>query len=372
MIANMGHSAIAFCRRHWFVIGLLLVFFVLSIQYSRKVKALDNRSAFLRWRPQILSLEKGTNIYKAYGYPNPPIMALVLYPLASLPPLAGALVWFYLKVGMALAAFYWVFRLVENPEQPFPPWAKALTVVLSMRPIMGDLSHGNVNLFILFLVVAGLYAFRHGRDVLCGGLLGLAIACKITPLLFVPYLLWKRSWKTLAGCGVGLILFFGIVPGVFLGWGRNAELLHSWYAQMVKPFVIDGVNISKDGTRISELPNQSLPGLIYRLTAQNPSSYADAEHTIPHFDNVVTLDSRWGRLLLKGCMALFVVVVVWSCRTPLMPRYDWPLAAEFSIVLLGMLLFSERTWKHHCVTMVLPFAVLTYYLACEKGDLSVS
>ena len=34
-----------------------------------------------------------------------------------------------------------------------------------------------------------------------------------------------------------------------------------------------------------------------------------------------------------------------------------------SLVLLGMLLFSERTWKHHCVTLVLPFAVLCYYLA---------
>ena len=25
-----------------------------------------------------------------------------------------------------------------------------------------------------------------------------------------------------------------------------------------------------------------------------------------------------------------------------------------------MLLFSERTWKHHCVTLMLPFAVLSY------------
>jgi alpha-1,2-mannosyltransferase len=33
---------------------------------------------------------------------------------------------------------------------------------------------------------------------------------------------------------------------------------------------------------------------------------------------------------------------------------------------LGMLLFSERTWKHHCVTLVLPFAVICYYLATES------
>src|SRR5262249_38948518 len=32
-------------------------------------------------------------------------------------------------------------------------------------------------------------------------------------------------------------------------------------------------------------------------------------------------------------------------------------------VVIGMLLFSERTWKHHAVTLLLPFAVLCYYLA---------
>ena len=33
-----------------------------------------------------------------------------------------------------------------------------------------------------------------------------------------------------------------------------------------------------------------------------------------------------------------------------------------------MLLFSERTWKHHCVTLMLPFTVLVYYFAaCDPS-----
>jgi hypothetical protein len=34
-----------------------------------------------------------------------------------------------------------------------------------------------------------------------------------------------------------------------------------------------------------------------------------------------------------------------------------------------MLLFSERTWKHHCVTLVLPFAVLSYFLFAGRPGL---
>lgn len=64
-------------------------------------------------------------------------------------------------------------------------------------------------------------------------------------------------------------------------------------------------------------------------------------------------------------MALFVGLVMWTCRTPRDDRRDWRTAAECSLIVLGMLLFSERTWKHHCVTLALPFAVLSHRLAYD-------
>ncbi|HEX4591622.1 MAG TPA: glycosyltransferase family 87 protein, partial [Gemmataceae bacterium] len=158
-----------------FLFLLLLLFVGVSIQYTLKTReprdGKQDRSAILRWRDQLLRLDDGGNIYDVGNYPNPPIMALMLRPLADLPPIPGALVWFYLKVGMALAAFAMTFRLCEEPGRPFPTWAKALTVLLSLRPIMSDLTHGNVNLLILFLVMLALTAYRRGLDVLSGVIL---------------------------------------------------------------------------------------------------------------------------------------------------------------------------------------------------------
>src|SRR5439155_23990989 len=185
----------------------------------------DNRSAILRWRAQLLELNQGDDIWETRAYPNPPIMALLLQPIVQLPPMLGSLVFFYLKAGMTLAALFWFFHIVETPARPFPAWGKAVALVLSLRPIIGDLTHANVNLFILFLVVAALYAFTRGREGLAGLVLALAIACKVTPALFLPYFLWKRAWRTLAGAGIGLVLFFWLVPGLFLGMERNAQFL---------------------------------------------------------------------------------------------------------------------------------------------------
>jgi alpha-1,2-mannosyltransferase len=367
MQTGQAESIFSRSRQRWFVLGLCLLFVASSVQYGFKARGggvHPNRSAILRWG-EALQHVTDEDIYQRYAYPNPPIMALILRPLAQLSPLAGSLCWYYLKLAMTLVAVYWVFRLVEEPGRPFPAWAKALTILLSLRPILGDLSHGNVNLFILFLVAAALYAFHRGRDLAAGLTLALAIACKITPALFVPYFLWKRAWKTLAGCLAGLVLFLVIVPGWFLGNETNLRLLNSWTGQMITPFVLKGAVTS-------DHPNQSLPGLVFRLGTHSPS-FLDTQGEPLLYDNLATLSPGQAGWIIKGCMALFAGLIVWSCRTPVQPttsRQGYRLAAELSLVILGMLLFSERTWKHHCVTLLLPFAVLVYYLSvCRPGIL---
>jgi hypothetical protein len=350
-------------RERWFVGALILLFIGFSVQYSLKVVSHESqtRSAFLRWREQILKMEQGANPWDENSYPNPPIMALLLRPLMEMPPLAGALTWFYLKVTMALLAIRWAFRLVERPAQPFPAWGKALAVLLSLRPIIGDLTHGNVNLFILFLVMGTLYAFRRRRDFTAGISLALAIACKVTPALFVPYFLWKGAWKTLAGCAVGLVLFFWLIPGSLLGMADNARYLHSWVDHMILPFVVGG-------EVTTEHNNQSLPGLMHRMLTHGPSfsTYINDQYTPLEYLNVVDLDPVWAGRIVKGCMVLFGVLIVWACRTSTRSRRNWRLAAEFGLIVLGMLLFSERTWKHHCVTLLLPFTVIAYYLSALR------
>jgi alpha-1,2-mannosyltransferase len=348
-----------FLRRHGLATALVTLLFVLSIHYFVKVRHghQETRSAILRWQNQVIALLDDIDIWDRFDYPNPPIMALLLAPLMHLPPLLCSLVWFYLKCAMVVVSVHWVFRMVETPQTPFPAAGKLLALALGLRPILGDLTHGNVNLFILFLVVASLYAFSRQRDLSAGLLLGLAIACKLTPALFVPYFIWKRAWRALAGCTLGFVLFFGLIPGLFLGMQRNAVFLESWVQRMVRPYVVDGIVTS-------EHTNQSLPGLAYRLGQHLPSftMYTSHGYVPTEYHNLVDLNPSLIAWCLKGCMGLFVLLVMRCCRTPPGQRSGWPVLAEFSIIALGMLLFSERTWKHHCVTLLLPFTVLAYCL----------
>ncbi|VTS08304.1 glycosyltransferase family 87 protein [Tuwongella immobilis] len=357
--------------QRWFLFGLIGLFLVISVQYSLKVLKPradgHTRSAILRWTPQLQALEAGENINERYNYPNPPIMAILLWPFTKLPLMGTALSWFYLKVLLTFLAVRWSFAMIETPTHPFPAWAKALTMILALRPILSDLSHGNVNLLILFLCIASLYAFSCGRDILSGVIMALAIACKLTPAMFIGYFVWKRAWRALAGTVLGLVLFFLVVPSAVLGVERNWELLNSWVDVMVKPFVVDGIITT-------EHPNQSIPGVLNRLLTHSPShsDYINDAYVPLEYHNVADLAPKTVRRIVQGCMLLFAILFIVTARQSVgagsrierqSQRAGWPLAAEFSIILIGMLLFSERTWKHHCVTLLLPYAVLCYAFA---------
>ncbi len=340
----------------WIYAALALLVLGLAVPYARK--AADDRSAFCRWRSQIQAMGRGQDISATHNYPNPPVMAVVLEPLVHLPPVVGAVSWYVLKAGMAALCMWWAISLIQAGGAPFPAWARLLAVGLSLKPVLDDLSHGNVNIFILFLCVACLAAYRHKMDLVAGLLLALAVACKVTPALFIPYFLWKRAWGVLAGGVLGCLLFFypGVVPAARLGMGPNLKQLSSWYGVMVKPFVTEG-------KVWSEHINQSLPGTLFRLTTHSPSFvvFKDDIETPARYDNLVSLPPEVVKTAVKVSLLLFAVLVVVLCRSR--RRDGWQAAAEYSVIFLGMLLFSERTWKHHAVVMTLPFAVLAYRLA---------
>ena len=352
-------------RQAALLVLLALVFAGAMARYASKIQKLSRdgkqtRSAFLRWRDQVEALTAGEDIYRVHNYPNPPVQALILTPLTWLDRTPGALVWFALKIGMAACAWVWAVRLCTTPGGPIPLWARAVALIFTLHPVLGDLDHGNVNIFIAFLVFGALECARRHRDAAAGLVLALAVACKVTPALFLPYFVWKRCWKLVAATLAGCVLWLAVVPAAALGWDRNQTLLTSWFDQMVRPFLIDGKVTSQHA-------NQSLPGLTMRLLVHEPSDVKydpedDGRQTPAGYHNLTDIGPANARLVVRGCQVLYVLAGAYYARARLTgtggTRQGLRVAAEYAAVCLGMLLFSERTWKHHGVVLMLPNLVI--------------
>jgi alpha-1,2-mannosyltransferase len=312
-------------------------------------KAADHRSAFVRWRPQVLQFWDGVNIYDKMLFPNPPLMPITLYPLMTLPTVAGAMCWFAIKVAMTTAVLIMCFRIAQPMDRVLPPMFRSLVLLLSLRPILGDLHHGNNNLLILFLIVSMLYAWRRGHDVGAGLLLGLATTYKVTPALFFLYFAYRRSWRTVLWGGLGMGIFLLIVPSLVIGPQFNGECLGMWWSRMIMPYVAEGATSSQE-------VNQSFPAWIARMLIEQAPSLK--RYGVKHDLNVISLSPWFVRYLIKGVVVGFLALLASLCRTRTNDRRDPRLLGEFALVVLTMLFVSERSWKHHYVTVLLPITYL--------------
>ncbi len=138
---------------------------------------------------------------KFFEFMNPPAAAVVLMPLAELPPVVG----FSLFQVVSLAALGlggWL--LVSRCD--CPPWVTMLGV-LSLPAALG-FAWGQWDA-LLFLALTGALVLLERRPVLAGLLLSV-LAIKVQAVWLVPVvLIAMRRWRLLRGVGLGALAFVG-------------------------------------------------------------------------------------------------------------------------------------------------------------------
>ncbi len=146
-------------------------------------------------------------------------------------------------------------------------------------------------------------------------------------------------------------LFLLAVPSVFLGPEFNGLCLATWWHRILRPFVVSDV------TGALEI-NQSMIGVVMRIFTKQ---VGDERYSVQlqHL-HLFSLDPKLVVPALKVVSVAILGLLAWLCRTKNARRDDPRLLGEFSLVVLAMLFVSERSWKHHYVTVLLPFTYLTY------------
>jgi alpha-1,2-mannosyltransferase len=245
-----------------------------------------------------------------YGFTYPPFAALVMAPMAVLPfGLVLVLAGVATTVTTGLLMWWFIQPLIRRTGwTPWYAWAIATCLALAFEPVRETFTFGQVNTLLLTLV-AGDLLFGVARGRAWGGVgIGLATAVKLTPGVFILYLLVTRRFKaafTAIGTAAGVTSLAAIVAP-----DQSREFWTSalWDTGRV------GV--------LSYLSNQSYRGFLARLPVDPVASY----------------------LWIAGVL---VALGFWAWRVR---RTD-----EFGgLALTGILgcLISPVTWIHHCVWLL--------------------
>jgi len=243
------------------------------------------------------------------GFTYPPFAALVLLPTALVP--VGVAGW--LNVLLSLLALALALRALHRNVLP----VVVFVAVLATEPVRQTLGLGQVNLVLFGLVVLDLAVLGRAGSRWTGIGVGVATAIKLTPGLFIVYLLVTRRWRA-AGTAAGTVA--ALTASACLIAPRETMQYFGdlmWRTQRVG--AADAV------------ANQSLSGLLARLSDS---------HTAPAF---------WWPALSA------VVLLVGLRRAAQAHGYGNEVAA-LALVGLTANLITPVAWTHHLV--FLPVALI--------------
>jgi alpha-1,2-mannosyltransferase len=251
-----------------------------------------------------------------YGFTYPPFAALMFSPLALTSwPIAVA-VGLAVNAGCVVLLVRW-FLVPMLQRRGWPRWtpcALGFLALLVFEPVRDTVSYGQINLVLLVLVCAGL---RYPR--LAGVGIGLAAAIKLTPAVFIGYLLLSRRYRaaaTAAGTSAGAtIVAFLLAPDASRVFWTSA--------------VWDTGRVGK----LYYVSNQSLRGVLARLEA--PEMWWLVAVAL-----VVTYWCWWVRTRRPDAMAGYAVTGAVGC---LISPVTW--VHHLVWLLPGLFLLLERAWS---------------------------
>jgi hypothetical protein len=315
-------------------------------------------------------LRSGHDIYewKDPIYAYPPFGALVAVPFVGLSPAAGRVAWLAVNVVAGLALLRGAWRLTGGTSLPRSPGtgradvaAFWLGAVCAAGFLLDVTANWQTDLLVAALLVGGCTLVVRNRGVAAGVLFGLAAALKCTPLLFAPYLAWKRQWLGAVAVGAVAVGASCLPDAIYPPPGGQPRLVR-WaelYLGTVARADVD------PGVWASEVSfNHSLAGVSNRWLTVDRIVIDGWSGAVPRTDRVSTAELKRIVWWAQGGLVLLAVVALWRKPTGTQAA---PWAAEFGIVLTLMLLLSPMSSKPHFCTLLLP-QLLLVRLGWDRRD----
>jgi len=304
----------------------------------------------LVYRAEGAAVANGTDLYgftvTEWRLPAtyPPFAALLFVPTTWLPVGALKVAFAAGNVALLAALVRLSCRLADLPAKP-PTVCAATALALWLEPVFQTVLFGQINLAVAVLILWDLTRPTGARGK--GVALGIAAGVKLTPALFIAYLLLRgrrrEAATAVAACAGTVLLGALVLPAASVDfWTRRLYET----SRVGKAWIVD--NQSLQGLIARALGEQS-PGLAWALPA---TAVACAGLRLARR----TPQNRWG-VLLTATTALLVCPISWS------HHWVWCLP-------LITVLYAEHRPRLAAAATVL-FTARTLWLVPHQGDLDL-
>ncbi len=319
-------------------------------------------------------------------YRYPPFFLIALTPLWLLPYKAAAYVWYILCLLEICVCVWAVQKTLARARHINERAAKQLKIVWMISLLaVGQyyimiLHYGNAHLLAICLLFGAFYFALRGKRTLSALLMALSITIKLTPLLALPYFAVKKQWTLLMLTALFLVIL-NLAPGLYFGFGKNAQLLDMWYAQ-----VVAGEQY-QEYHEINGPVNLSLKGQLRRYLTQVDYSQRYGGDSRYSAINFASLSAQQVNRLWKSLVAALYLsclgAIWWTTRRDariLESKNEddatsyrtfgvagWRAMLEIGVMICLMLITSPTTSKIYFIALLWPVAGLANFALTSRS-----
>ena len=368
----------------------IALFFLTALIFGGIV---EMRSAFLQYRMTDLdvylraawAVRTGHDLYaitddRYLHYHYPPLFAILMIPLADAPrgqsrswmvPYAAAVaIWYGMNLLFLAFAVNQVATALERAAPAdrggIPPpgsrswWSlRLLPILICIGPVGVALERGQADLLLLALVGAMIAAIMARRSAIAGWCLAGAICLKLFPAYLLVYPIWRRDFRLIAACGLGLLLGLILIPLAYFGPARAQSYAREWNHVLIEPALLHG----KDRSRATELLD---------INATDSQSFVALVHRWYNLDETLSLPRPYrSRPLEKWATAAHWVISILLTALTLLAagrvREPSPFEEELILGCLTVIMVLSSPVSHlHYLSIAVPLTM--GLLMAVRGD----
>lgn len=236
-----------------------------------------------------------------------------------------------------------------------------LVALIAGRYVVSPIENYSHDLLIAALIVLAIRCWAHQKEGRGGVVIGIATACKATPLLFFPYLLLHKRWKAAVVMIVTTVGAF-YIPDILFPRESGTWAGH-WISTVLSSLhLADSADAVTHWSTWNQL-NRSVSGTIERLFSFPTHANKDAIDVrlmslSPVAISIVT------NLIRFIILCILCIAIYKPSKSSIVHRRF----CEGALVVSAMLLLSPMSSKAHFFLILLPASVMVQFYLWERKD----
>ena len=182
-------------------------------------------------------LSMGETLYRAadehYMFKYLPASSILYLPLSYLPLDVAKAIWYFLVIFCSFSLVYISYKILPSRE------IKSIYVIVIPPLILAkfffrEIQLGQINTLVTTILLLMIWFLVYDKklnpskkEIFAGLFWGLGTALKPYALIFFPYFIVKKKWKSLLS-GIGILLVALLAPSLFYGFQGNLLVIKEW------------------------------------------------------------------------------------------------------------------------------------------------